>query len=174
MKNVTHRVVCDRAINLRRTEEDSLLPDGTVETLALDLEGTLILNAGNPIPRPGLREFLEFCRSRFPRILIYSAVDSDTFRSLALALTVDGHAPVWFGELEHCLWDYHTARYKDLRAIPGGSVDRTGIIDDTPQAIHPDQMENWIPIQPFESVDPETDSELTRLTSVLDRLAVGD
>ena len=41
-----------------------------VEVLALDLEGTLISNAMSQIARPGLREFLEFCGDRFPRLVI--------------------------------------------------------------------------------------------------------
>jgi len=148
-----------------------LLQDGTVETLALDLEGTLILNAASPFPRPGLLEFLDFCRSRFSRIVIYSAVDAEWFRDLATALASDGKAPPWFADLAHCHWDYRRARYKDLRAIDGALLDRTGIVDDSWQAIHPDQIENWIPIEPFETTKLATDSELARLIPVLDRLA---
>ena len=39
------------------------------------------------------------------------------------------------------------------------------------QAIHPEQMENWIPIEPFETTYPAADSELPRLMGVLERLA---
>ena len=148
-----------------------MLQDGTVETLALDLEGTLILNAASPFPRPGLLEFLEFCRSRFSRIVIYSAVDEESFRGLAAALASTGNAPAWFLSLEHCMWDYRSSRHKDLRAIPGALLDRTAIVDDTWQAIHPDQMENWIRIEPFETTNLATDSELARLVGVLERLA---
>ena len=150
-----------------------MLQEGTVETLALDLEGTLILNAASPFPRPGLFEFLEFCRSRFSRIVIYSAVDEESFRGLAAALASTGNAPAWFLGLEHCLWDYKSSRYKDLRAIPGALLDRTAIVDDTWQAIHPDQMESWIRIEPFETSNLERDPELERLMGVLDRLARG-
>jgi len=47
-----------------------MLQNGTIETLALDLEGTLILNAASPFPRPGLNDFLEFCHLRFSSIVV--------------------------------------------------------------------------------------------------------
>ena len=150
-----------------------MLGDGRVETLALDLEGTLILFAGNPIPRPGLFEFLEFCRATFPRLVVYSGVDERSFRILARDLVLGGAAPEWFPELPHCWWDYHNVPYKDLRLIDGADLEHTAIVDDLPQAIDPDQVEHWVYIEPFRG--PGTvDGELDRVKGVLAGMAGGD
>jgi len=45
-----------------------------LEVIALDLEGTPVSNAMSQIARPGLHEFLEFCRRAAPRVVIYTSV----------------------------------------------------------------------------------------------------
>jgi len=54
-----------------------------MKVIALDLEGTLISNAVSQIARPGLFDFLEECRKLFPRIVIFTSVNEERFRSIA-------------------------------------------------------------------------------------------
>lgn len=69
--------------------------------IALDLEGTLISNAVSQIPRPGLWQFLEGCRSLAVRVVIFTAVSEDRFRAIAERLVEDGLAPPWFSGIEY-------------------------------------------------------------------------
>jgi hypothetical protein len=134
------------------------------KTLALDIEGTLISNAISQFPRPGLFEFLEFCRASFPRVVVYTAVEEKRFRRIACQLILEESAPRWFGNVPHVYW---SGEYKDLTLIPDATVDSTWIVDDLEQCIHPDQKGRWIPIEPFERPYPSTDVELSRVKRVL-------
>jgi hypothetical protein len=141
--------------------------DRHIETLVLDLEGTLISNALSQIPRPGLLGFLEFCRPRFPRIVVYTGVREQRFRKVAFRLIVDGFAPRWFGNVAHFYW---SREYKDLRDVVGPNLQTTAIVDDMEECIHPDQRDLWIPIEAFERPYPESDRELDRLKQTLEGL----
>ena len=140
-----------------------------VETLVLDLEGTLISNAISQFPRPGLRDFLEFARSRFSDLLIYSGVREERFRRVAAQLITDGAAPRWFGNIRHEHW---VGEYKDLRSVAGAVLETTAIVDDQEECIQPDQLEHWIRIEEFERPYPKNDSELERIRILLEELAV--
>lgn len=141
----------------------------SVKTLALDLEGTLISNAISQFPRPGLFEFLELCRSRFPDLLIYSGVREEKFRRVAAQLISDDVAPRWFGDLRHEHW---VGDYKDLRRLKGTSLETTAIVDDQEDCIDPEQLRHWIKIEEFERPYPSSDNELERIAKILDDLAV--
>lgn len=142
----------------------------SVKTLALDLEGTLISNAISQFPRPGLGDFLEFCRARFSGLLIYSGVREEIFRRVAAQLVIDGFAPQWFGNLRHQYWE---GDYKDLRHIQEAVLETSAIVDDQQSCIRPDQCEHWIMIKEFESPYTASDNELKRITMILDDLAAG-
>jgi hypothetical protein len=145
-----------------------MFPRDRIETLALDLEGTLISNAISQFPRPGLREFLEFCRSTFPRIVVYTAVREKRFRKVAWQLISEGSAPRWFGNVAHVYW---SEEYKDLEMIPEADPKTTVIVDDLEECIHPDQRDRWIPIAPYDRPYPDTDTELQRVRLALKTLA---
>lgn len=136
----------------------------TVRTLVLDLEGTLVSNAVSQFPRPGLRRFLDGCHARFRRIVVYTGVHEVRFREVASVLVKGGHAPAWFGEVEHVHW---VAGFKDLRTIPGVDPAAAAIVDDLEEAIHPEQRGRWIRVAPFEAPYPEEDAELERLSRLL-------
>lgn len=137
-----------------------------VETLALDLEGTLISNAISQFPRPGLFEFLEFCRNTFPRVVTFTGVEERRFRKVACQLILEGAAPRWFGDVIHVYW---RGEFKDLRIIPDATVDTCLLVDDLEDIIRPDQKARWIRIEPFERPYPSSDSELMRVQGVLKR-----
>lgn len=91
----------------------------TAETvIALDLEGTLISNAISQFPRPGLAEFLEFCRQRFQRIYVYTAVNDGRCHEVIYNLVVHDLAPSWLSNVPFIDWDRNL---KDLYNIPDAS-----------------------------------------------------
>jgi hypothetical protein len=69
-------------------------------TLALDLEGTIIQDSQEPLPRPFLNVFLLFCKILFDRIVvIMTTVEEVRFRPIAQALVEQKSAPKWFLKL---------------------------------------------------------------------------
>lgn len=117
-------------------------------TIALDLEGTLITDAEERIPRRGLYSFLESCRE-VGRVVIYTMVGETSFREAARELVSGGHAPDWFPKIEH----YHCGRgeYKDLNRIADTDADHAVLVDDISGFVAPGQIRRWIPVM---FVDP--------------------
>jgi len=134
--------------------------------LALDLEGTLISNAVSCFPRPGLYAFLEFCRSHFDRVVIFTAVAEERGRFILDTLAEEGSAPSWMRVIDFVEW---SGPFKDLRAI--GDIDPGSVllVDDLQSYVHPEQHSQWIPIEQFAAPYPETDRELNRVTEELRR-----
>lgn len=121
--------------------------------MALDLEGTLITTVVSILPRPGLYRFLEYCRERFRRIVIMTAVDRETFEETRAYLLEKAYVPDWFADVEYI--DYHDSRlsnygqYKDLRCIPYCDDSEALIIDDMESYIRPNQKDRWIDIEAY-------------------------
>jgi NLI interacting factor-like phosphatase len=136
-------------------------------TIALDLEGTLISNAVSQFPRPGLFTFLEYCHQNFDRLVIFTAVNEVHFRSIARTLVEVGDVPAWFVDLEYINW---TGTYKDLSFIPQGTFDRTILIDDRIEYIHPNQKDRWIEIPGYEHPYPNDDRELDIMMEKLSQI----
>ena len=137
----------------------------TTSILALDLEGTLISSMHTVVPRPWLYDFLEFCRERFPRIVLYTFVDERSARAVLRQLCEEGAVPEWFCDIEVVDWDPDSqdTPTKNLLTIPGATIENTLIVDDMEDYIVPEQKPQWIPVQSFESEDRFTDRELYRL-----------
>ena len=130
--------------------------------IALDLEGTLISSAVSQIPRPGLSQFLDGCRSLATRVVIFTAVGEDRFRAIAELLVTDGFAPPWFSQIDYVRW---SGRYKDLTPLMNDHRGNVVLVDDHEDYVHPDQREHWIPIAPFDPLS--SDSELVRVLAEL-------
>ena len=141
---------------------------GTIENLALGIEGTLISNATSPIARPGLRRFLDFCGETFPRVVIYTSVREEQLRRIARLLVNDESAPDWFEGLEYVSWD---GPFKDLCRIRGSEPNQTALLDDDEKYVHPDQRRRWVRVPSFESPYPDDDQELDRVREILRQLA---
>ena len=138
--------------------------------IALDLEGTLISNAVSQIPRPGLYQFLHFCRNTFERIVIFTAVSEHLTRRIAGQLVLSGHAPPWFAnDLEYVNW---TSSYKDLAFIPGAAIEETLILDDQEDYILPGQRQFWIKVPEFDPPYLPGDDAFTALEALLRARAV--
>ncbi len=139
--------------------------------LALDLEGTLISNAVSMWPRPGLFEFLEFCRKKFERIVMFTYVDDEYVRKVANILADEGTVPEWFRSIEVVSWpNAKSGRWKDLAFIPNAAPEEILILDDMEDFIMPDHKSRWIAIESFEHKDPPVDRELFRVMEILERL----
>jgi hypothetical protein len=108
-----------------------------VKVLALDLEGTLISNAVSQIARPGLYDFLEDCRELFPRIVIFTSVNEERFRTIANLLTTEGYAPNWFADIEYITW---TGETKNLNFV---DRDKKGNGSKPPISTIHTQMMTW-------------------------------
>ena len=133
--------------------------------LALDLEGTLVSNAVSQIARPGLYEFLEFCRRAAPRVVIYTGVAERKLREVAANLVEEGSAPAWFASIEYVRW---SGDKEDLALIPGATVERTLLIDDYEDYVVPEQRRERPPIRSFSAPYAADDTELQRIRRVLE------
>lgn len=143
-----------------------------VETvIVLDLEGTLISNAVSQFARPGLAQFLDFCKERFRKIYIYTAVSDARCHQIVYNLVDRDLAPNWLSDVQFIGWD---RKLKDLNNIPNASPADCLIVDDNPDYIMEDQRSQWIPIDKFEPPYPDTDRELFGVQEVIERRLVRD
>jgi hypothetical protein len=138
-----------------------------IEVIALDLEGTLISNAVSQIPRPGLYKFLELCRSITNRVVIFTSVREEVFRSIAKELVKEGYAPKWFAEMEYIQWEGET---KNLKFIRGSNLYNIVLIDDYSLYVEPGQEDNWIEIDQFDFPYSENDNELFNIGRTLQNM----
>jgi len=129
--------------------------DVELKVLALDLEGTLISNAVSQIARPGLFDFLEDCRKLFPRIVIFTSVNEERFRTIATLLITEGYAPNWFAEIEYISW---SGESKNLIFVDGALPEEILLVDDYEKYIHPGQESQWIKAPEFDY--PYSDDDL--------------
>jgi hypothetical protein len=140
----------------------------SVQVLALDLERTLIDNALSGRPRPGLREFLEFCDERFGRVVIYTTVEEADAREVLADLTARGFVPpTLFDRLEFVGW---SGEYKDLTFVPGTSLAEVVLVDDDAGWVRPDQRGQWVQVAAWDS---GSDVELSRVLAVLESWLAG-
>ena len=142
-----------------------------IEVLAIDLEGTLISDIDSRRARPGLFEFLEFCRRGFERLAVFTWVHESSLRDVAALLVERGEAPAWFEGIEYVSW---SGDYKDLRFIKGARPETAALLDDDGDYVHPEQLHQWIEIAPFERPYPAEDGELARVQRLLEPRSARD
>ena len=135
----------------------------SVKVLALDLERTLISDALNADPRPGLFDFLAFCRERFERVALFTSVETDVAREVVEGLDRDGHLPPGFLDaLEFVEWE---GEFKDLSFVADAAPGEVLLVDDDAGWVRPDQRDRWIAVAAW---DGGADAELQRVRSVLE------
>ncbi|MDX2469966.1 MAG: HAD family hydrolase [SAR324 cluster bacterium] len=144
------------------------------QVIALDLEGTLICSQQGITPRPGLREFLDFCYQNFPRVVVYTLLSKTHAAQVAQFLVQGEYAPPEFWSK----FEYISGpgRYKDLDHISSSTAAEVLLVDDTPSNIKPEQRENWVQAKSFYSegltsafgkVETSPDQELARIQEIL-------
>ena len=141
---------------------------GPRTVLALGLEGTLVSNAVSQIPRPGLLEFLEACRERFGRVVIFSSTTEAKFRHLAHELARRGEAPGWLVSAEFVAW---TGPWKERRFVPGAAAGRYLLLDAREEHVPPGERESWVRVPEFAWPYGDDDDALPAVLAELERRA---
>lgn len=133
-----------------------------IQLLALDLEATLIDDAMNANPRPGLYRFLSFCDDSFPRVSLLTTVDEESARDVLEQLADRREAPSPIVDrIEYINWD---GEHKDLLNAKGVALSDVLFVDDDRGWVHPDQLDQWIQIEAWHG---GADDELARVQNVL-------
>lgn len=147
--------------------------------LALDIEGTLVKSYDEPVPRPGLRGFLDWAGQAFDRIVIFTALNREAAKHVLQGLVDTGQVPEW---ILSC--DYYRAApkpgdidddedeifCKDLLAVHD-DLERIFLVDDHRGYVLADQRQCWIEIRRFTGAP---DAELARVREELEaRLKAG-
>lgn len=140
-----------------------------ITVLALDLERTLISDAMNREPRPGLFAFLLFCVQNFQRVVLLTSVNRTTALEVLRELQAQGCVPAEFVDaVEYIEWD---GRHKDLRFVRGAAMEDILFVDDDPAWVMPGQEAQYIAIVEYDPylVQGE-DTELQRVRTVLEKI----
>ncbi len=119
--------------------------------IALDLEGTLLTTAFDPLPRPYLREFTDWCLETFDRVFIYTAVQERVARVIIARFVRAGVLPPAFPQqTEVVIWPRgQKGIRKDLRhlRVP---LHWIVLLDDMRQWVVDDQVHRWVKIPAFD------------------------
>lgn len=122
-------------------------------TIALELEGSLISNALSQFPRPGLWAFLDYCVKRFDRLVLFTCVNEERVRNIRNTLESEGRNPMEIIDIE--IVQSH-GRYKDLNYLDISPVNAL-LVDDQEAYVEPEQKANWVDIKcrdyPYERGD---------------------
>lgn len=128
-------------------------------TLALDIEGTLISHASTMVPRPGLFEFLLFCRQNFERIVFFSFVEEERGRQILNTMADQGHMPEWVRCAEYLNALGGRPGAKDLRLL-GVDPEQALLVDDQPQVLPREQLHRLVQVPEFKEPFPADDNGL--------------
>jgi len=127
---------------------------------ALDLEGTLLTTAFHPEPRPGLREFAQWCLDTLDRVYIYTAVESDKAAVILELFRRHGHLPKAFVDAAEIVeWPCGAdGSLKDLRLLRL-PLRWVVLLDDMRQWVVNQQLDRWVRIAAYDEPRPG-DAEL--------------
>lgn len=133
--------------------------------IALDLEGTLLTTAFDPLPRPYLKEFAQWCLDTFDRIFIYTAVDERTARVIIARFVRAGILPARFAaDAKLVTWSRGIGgSLKDLRLL-GLPLHWVVLLDDMREWVVTNQQHRWVRIAAFDEPRPG-DAELRFIRS---------
>jgi hypothetical protein len=138
-------------------------------TLALDIEGTLISHASTMVPRPGLLDFLLFCRQNFERVVFFSFVEEERGRQILNTMADQGHMPEWVRCAEYVNAQGGRPGAKDLRLL-GVDPSHALLVDDQPQVLPREQLHRLVQVPefkaPFSADDRALDHVRDRLVTV--------
>ena len=137
-----------------------------IKVLALDMERTLVSDAMNREPRPGLFLFLQFCVQAFERVILFTCVNRQQAFAVLDELQTQGFVPAEFvSKVEYTQWE---GKYKDLRFVPGAAMEAILLVDDDAGWIVPGQEAQYISIAEYDPYLVQgKDTELQRVQDVL-------
>ena len=141
--------------------------DANKITLVLDLDETLVYAREGPLyARPGLDEFFKMCNEHC-EVVVWTA----GLRAYAQAIirSIDKSQAIKHCIYRHSKWFTGQAGYRKDLAILGRSLDRTLIIENTPDCIRGYQQ-NGILVEDYEGGE-KTDNTIPALTDVIRALA---
>lgn len=130
--------------------------------IALDLEGTLISHASTMIPRPGLLEFLTFCKDNAERVVFLSFVDEEKGRTILNRMADAGHMPDWVRTAEYFHAQGGRPGAKNLRQL-GVEPEQVLLVDDQPQVLPSEQQHRLVRVVEFKEPFSAADSELEQV-----------
>jgi len=150
-----------------------------IDALALDLEYTLIYNVDRPIPRPYLYEFLDFCFSNIPHVVLFTGIRNHVAMEVLYNLGRRRHIPIEASNMHVIRWNRVIRgewQKKDLKYVQqvhlGARLDHIYLVDDIEEFVLPSQRNQWIRIDPFriqgDDVLKNTDNELVRIQHILE------
>lgn len=138
-----------------------------LSTIALDLEGTLISHASTMIPRPGLYQFMEFCRNNFTRTVFFSFVEQERGRVVLQQMVDAGNMPDWVLETEYVTAIGGKPGAKDLSLL-GVEPENALLIDDQLHVVPIEQRSRLIQIAEFKAPFSDEGNELERVRLILE------
>lgn len=155
--------------------------------LALDLEGSIISNAMSQIPRCHLLSFFRFCLSEFDHIVWFTAVRKSRALEVVKRLVSDGFLPPDALDVQYTDWPVNPEYqgevdglftgqcYKDLSYVqemfPEVPIEHIFIVDDDIQWISPQQRQQWVEVEMWETPYPEDDVLLHAASVLLEKKA---
>ncbi len=125
------------------------------------------------IPRPGLYQFLDFCHSKFERVLFLSFVDEERGRAVLNNMADCGYMPDWVRTAEYFQATGGRPGAKDLRQL-GVEPEHALLVDDQPQVLPREQLNRLVKIVEFKPPFSDDDCELERAQQILERFLSGE
>ncbi|MEZ5138600.1 MAG: NADAR family protein [Acidimicrobiales bacterium] len=114
--------------------------------LALDLEGTILSSAVSCFVRPRAFELLEWARTRFADVVVFTTVPEPAARRALLDVVGLEELPPW---LLDCRVLHAPGGAKDLRRVADLDQMDVVLLDDQPTATVPGQERHWVPVAPW-------------------------
>ena len=142
------------------------MTDRHTTTLARDLEGTVISHASTMIPRPGLFNFLLYCRQHFERIVFFSFVEKERGRQILQTMADQGHMPEWVRTADYFHAEGGRPGAKDLRQL-GVDPEQALLVDDQPQVLPREQLHRLVQVPEFKEPYHEDNLVLAHVQKVL-------
>jgi hypothetical protein len=168
VKKTNHRLYMGRVRRYTGTkdgitfQEDAMQgihQERKINTLALDIEGTLLSHASTMIPRPGLFEFLTFCKENFERVVFFSFVEEERGKQILNEMVKDGHMPEWVLTAEYVEAKGGRPGAKNLSLL-GVDPEQAYIVDDQPQVLPREQLHRLVQVSEFKAPYPADDCAL--------------
>lgn len=137
-----------------------------MQTLALDLEGTLISNVVSCWARPGLNDFLRWAVATFDRVVVFSAASPARVQCALDALVEMRDIEQRFAKLPIVNWS--RIGHKKLEYVDAANPDQVWLVDDYEEYVDPSERHRWVAVNTWEAPYAPTDNELYRVQQAIE------